>query len=403
MGHVAAGITDYFKAYRAKSYNNVIDNASSRTNPAKLQQESTRKVAALQDQLKTNRNLDVSDIKSRTGRREATDAYLHKETAQVLNKKRQHAIGDFFENAFGKAGSVGSAIGGTIGYGTKELIKAPFTMPSKIKRGLQSGREEMANTRQLGRNADALEDAVGTPSLKSSSRSRQAAADKARLKHENAVRNTSTTAKVTGAAEGAAVGAGVGAGAIGAVGAVKGVIAATHAVADSALPSLAGSMTGQNLVQTGRQVAESARMVKNQVKLNALENGHMPDEMAMAAQSLAANFKPMARVTGQAVKEYGQMVGKDAWRGAKTFHQNRNSRGVTIAATAGTLALAPLAYSGGANEAKHQHKMQQMAGGLAVSNDGGGTFLRDNQAPQVQDMGATGDLVFALHSLRGGG
>ena len=118
-----------------------------------------------------------------------------------------------------------------------------------------------------------------------------------------------------------------------------------------------------------------------------------------AASTVGATGKFM----GRGAYEYGRDLGKDVVDGAKWFHKNRNSAGVTAAAGVGALALMPSAYESGQLEAKHERKMAQVASNMSVSNDGGGTFLRQNQSPQVQDMGATGDLVFALHSLRNGG
>lgn len=62
-------------------------------------------------------------------------------------------------------------------------------------------------------------------------------------------------------------------------------------------------------------------------------------------------------------------------------------------------------YESGMKQGKGYHTMQQVAANMSVSYNGGGAFLNDIAPPAapVDDFGATGDLVFALHSLRNGG
>lgn len=62
-------------------------------------------------------------------------------------------------------------------------------------------------------------------------------------------------------------------------------------------------------------------------------------------------------------------------------------------------------FESGRRQGKAYHTMQQVASNMSVSANGGGAFIRDIAPPAtpVDDMGATGDLVFALHSLRNGG
>ena len=131
-----------------------------------------------------------------------------------------------------------------------------------------------------------------------------------------------------------------------------------------------------------------------------------PQALVMRAGA-AETIKSTTKFIGRGVADYSKELGKDAWNLGKFLWQNRNSRGVQLATIGTGLALMPAAYEEGERETKYQHKMQQIASNWSVSDDGGGTFLRPNFRPSidysVDDHGATGDLVFALHSLRHGG
>lgn len=63
------------------------------------------------------------------------------------------------------------------------------------------------------------------------------------------------------------------------------------------------------------------------------------------------------------------------------------------------------AYESGMNMNAAQRKLGQMEANMELSHNGGGAFIRDIATPPagVDNKGASGDLVFALHSLRNGG
>lgn len=152
-------------------------------------------------------------------------------------------------------------------------------------------------------------------------------------------------------------------------------------------------------------IGASADAIAQNIRVNG-QGGAISDTAAAAQsfQQLSQQvLKPGARFIGQGIKEVGTHVGQNAWKGAQYYWKNRNTKGMHLATAGATMALMPVAYNIGVDESKYQHRMNQVAGNLSVSNDGGGTFLRPNFSPQVEDMGATGDLVFALHNLRNGG
>lgn len=337
VAHLFAGVTDYFRAYAAKSYDDVIGNAKKRFDPSAVSERRSQMVEGFRQQLNQNQNLTPDQI-----------------DAMVTARNARHAIGDFFENSLGFVGQGLSMAGGTIGYGTKNAAQAAFS-----KKGMITG---AATTGTAGVGAGVY------------------AAGKA------VVDNFDTIV-----------------GAIPEAGAIAGTVAAGVAMkryGPQVLDNIAESSVGQAIVKGSEAVANAPgiRHVNN-----AVDDVGRRIAVNTGVTGVGSGIKEGARWAGKGVGEYTTSLGKDAWAGAKWFHENRNSRGVTLTAAAGAMVLMPSAYQGGQYEAEYQHKMRQVASNLSTSSNGGGTFLRSNQAPQVQDMGATGDLVFALHSLRNGG
>lgn len=315
VGHLFAGITDYFRAYGAKNYSKVLENAGSRFSPSALSLQRDLKVSEFRNRLSQNENLTSTQI-----------------NRMVAQRNVRHAVGDFMENTLGLVGAGTSLVGGTAGYLTKTAVTAPF----KIGRWVRQDPYMNAATRALG---------------------------------------------------GAAASTGI----------IRGTVETIAAAAHSGVPLVHGA------TDAVRDAIPMARAVKDRIVTNARAGDAVPDELMLAAQAAPKVIANTGKFMGQGVAEYGRGLGQDVWRGAKWFHENRDSRGIKLAATGAALAFMPAAFNGGLNEGAYQYDMQQVAANLSMSNDGGGTFLRPNYAPQVDDMGATGDLVFALHTLRNGG
>lgn len=308
MGHAFAGLTDFFRAFGAKSYGDVLSNASKRYDPTAVSRRSTQMVSDFAEKLSKNENLTPQQIQM-----------------QVAARNGRHAVGDLLENTFSVAGAAGSFVGGSMGYGAKKAAQAVFSKNGMKMGGISTGAAGVAGaTKALVNNADAVIDAVGDAMP------------------------------------------------------VVGALGAANAL----------RKFGPTLLQTekGQQITKAVK--KQVVNTNA---------------AIGEGIKSGTRWAGKESVAMGKDVGSDILKGAKWFHENRNSRGMTIGVAAGAIALMPVAYDGGLNEGKYEGKMRQVASNMSISNDGGGTFLRPNQSPTVEDMGATGDLVFALHSLRNGG
>jgi hypothetical protein len=282
FSHLFAGFTDYFRAYTAKSYKDVLQRAAGRFDPAALRQNRLDTIREYRQQLAQNPNLTSEDIDT-----------------MVFGRMLRHQAGDAIETVFGRVGQLGSIVGGTLGYGSKHIGKFGL----KLGWGLTK--------------------------------------------------------------YGAIVG-GVGAG----------VTVAAPVVVAGGLGYL-----GVKAFRLGRNLG-----------VNAAVGGFV---------------KSTGKFIGKGVAEYSTELAKDSVNLAKFVWQNRNSRGFQVATVGAGLALAPVMYEHGQEEAKYQHKMRQIASNWSVSDDGGGTFLRPNFRPSVDhsvdNHGATGDLVFALHSLRHGG
>lgn len=353
VAHLFAGVTDYFRAYAAKSYDDVLNNATKRFDPGAVSERRSQMVEGFRQQLNQNQNLTPDQV-----------------NAMVTARNARHAIGDFFENSMGFVGQGLSVAGGTVGYGTKKAAQAVFS-----KKGMKIG---AGTTGVAGTGAGVY------------------AAGSAVINNIDSI-----------------------VGALPEAGAIAGTVAAGVAIkryGPQVLDNIAESSVGQAIVKGGEAVANAPgiRHVNN-----AVDDVGRRVAVNAGITGVGSGIKESARWAGKGVSEYATNLGKDAWAGAKWFHENRNSRGVTLAAfgaagvgimgvpsnsTTDALSLSFTgAYQGGQYEEKYNHKMRQVASNMSVSNNGGGTFLRPNQAPQVENMGATGDLVFALHSLRNGG
>lgn len=149
---------------------------------------------------------------------------------------------------------------------------------------------------------------------------------------------------------------------------------------------------------------------------------------AAGKEQRGARNEMLARV-GKATAKDAYNIGKGLYNftGTKTFNAgvavaagaaimgSADTLDTTIGSPGGTGAFGKLVgtadgpihnmYESGKQQGKGYHTMQQMSSNMTSSMNGGGAFLRDiapTSAP-VDDMGASGDLVFALHSLRNGG
>jgi hypothetical protein len=352
VGHLFAGITDYFKAYTAKNYGDVVSNAANRIKSQPLTDSRLEKVEAFRTSLNQNANLSKEEINS-----------------LVRGRNARHAIGNFFEQAFGGIGAAGSIVGGTMGYATKEAAKLAFTKSGR--QGVKDTLSSPVTNKGAGVGATGVGTAIGA---------------------NNADTIADTIASVGHVASDVSPEAGMIAGAV-----------AVGAAAKHVAPKIANSQAMRNTENAINGVVDTVANAPGIRQVN--EYG---DEVAREIASTTgitgpgSAMKEGARWAGRGVAEYGKTLGQDVVRGAKWFHENRNSRGMTVVTGVGAMALMPTAYQGGINEADYQHQMRSAASNMSMSPDGGGTFLRPNQIPQVEDMGATGDLVFALHSLRNG-
>lgn len=292
LSHLFAGVTDYFHAYLAKSYKDVVRNAAGRFDPAALRQNRLNTITQYRQQLAQNPNLTPEDI-----------------DAMVFRRMLRHQAGDAIETVFGRVGQVGSFMGGTVGYLSKQVGKVAF-------------------------------------------------------------KTTWMATKATAISAGAVAGA----------------------------TALGVGVAGKYAIKATGKALKIAYNASDSLGINT---------------AVANATKSTAKFIGRGVADYSKELGKDAWNLGKFLWQNRNSRGIQLATIGTGLALMPAAYEQGEREAKYQYKMQQVTSNSSVSDDGGGTFLRPNFRPpisnrssidnSVDDHGATGDLVFALHSLRHGG
>lgn len=114
--------------------------------------------------------------------------------------------------------------------------------------------------------------------------------------------------------------------------------------------------------------------------------------------------KEYARFLGQGVVETGRMMGRDAMQVGHLLWNNRDSKLWLV----GAAALAPTAFNYGEQAGMYSYKKQQIDANISESATAGGTFLNIRQhngryvaeKGYVDNHGATGDLVFALHNLR---
>lgn len=114
--------------------------------------------------------------------------------------------------------------------------------------------------------------------------------------------------------------------------------------------------------------------------------------------------KEYARFLGQGVVETGRMMGRDAMQLGHLLWNNRDSKLWLV----GAAALAPTAFNYGEQEGVYTYKKQLIDANTSESATAGGTFLNIRQyngryvaeKGYVDNHGATGDLVFALHNLR---
>lgn len=114
--------------------------------------------------------------------------------------------------------------------------------------------------------------------------------------------------------------------------------------------------------------------------------------------------KEYARFLGQGVVETGRMMGRDAIQLGHLLWNNRDSKLWLV----GAAALAPTAFNYGEQEGMYTYKKQLIDANTSESATAGGTFLNIRQhngryvaeKGYVDNHGATGDLVFALHNLR---
>lgn len=114
--------------------------------------------------------------------------------------------------------------------------------------------------------------------------------------------------------------------------------------------------------------------------------------------------KEYARFIGQGVVETGRVMGRDAMQVGQFLWNNRNSKMWLV----GSAVLAPTAFNYGEQAGMYSYKKQQIDTNTSESATAGGTFLNIRQhngryvadKGYVDNHGATGDLVFALHNLR---
>lgn len=106
-----------------------------------------------------------------------------------------------------------------------------------------------------------------------------------------------------------------------------------------------------------------------------------------------------AKFIGTSAKGLGTFVKNNT---VPTINALNTKTGYAVGITGGVL-LAPTAYARGEKQAEYEHKVNQITDNMEASNDGGGTFLRPNFQPRIDDHAATGELVFAMRSLRNGG
>lgn len=172
-----------------------------------------------------------------------------------------------------------------------------------------------------------------------------------------------------------------------------------------------GAVAGAALTGKGiKATADGAKALKEKIPKSDKHYDIQPQIFTEGfGTAMGAAIGKTGRWVGKGTAEVGAEMGRDIAATGKFLWKNRNSREMAYAVAAGTVILGGAAYETGVAEAKHNIKMQQIESNQTYDPTAGGTFL--NRQPnnlvkstsEVDDFGASGDLVFALHNLRNGG
>lgn len=177
-----------------------------------------------------------------------------------------------------------------------------------------------------------------------------------------------------------------------------------------------------NLAFYGRQAASPVAKAVGQVVAGGVRGGAgvgfqtlkpMIKHGAIGAYEVGKVGAIAVGATGYVAGKAGMAIGKEAFSFgssmAKGVYATRNSTVAQVGAAAlGVGVIAPAVSANAEHKADYSSKLQM----VNVSQDGGGTFFYGAKSPGrkvttngrgYDNLGAEGNLVFALHNLRNGG